>query len=77
MDDMLIYFSAFLFCMQGNYTDEQFRSVQYILEFRKLEGISHHVSSCEVLVKEKRVKLVGTPEGCEQAEKEIKSVLVG
>lgn len=30
-----------------------------------------------MLVKEKRVKLVGTHEGCEQAEKEIKSVLVG
>ena len=45
-------------------------------ELGELKQISHLVASCEVLVTEHCVKLVGTPEETRQAKGEIDHILV-
>ena len=46
-------------------------------ELGELKEVSHLVASCEVLVAEKYVKMVGTPEETRQAKREIDHILVG
>ena len=46
-------------------------------ELGELKEVSHLVASCEVLVTEQCVKLVGTPEETRQAKGEIDHILVG
>ena len=54
-----------------------FPSVHNITELGKLERVYRFVESCEVFVQERCVKLVGTPEGCQQAKKKFDDILVG
>ena len=46
-------------------------------ELGELKEVSHLVASCEVLVAEQCVKMVGTPEETRQAKREIDHILVG
>ena len=46
-------------------------------ELGELKEVSHLVASCEVLVTEQCVKMVGTPEETQQAEVQIDHILVG
>ena len=46
-------------------------------ELGELKDMSHLVASCEVLVAEQCIKMVGTPEETRQAKREIDHILVG
>ena len=46
-------------------------------ELGELKEASHLVASCEVLVAEQCIKMVGTPEETRQAKREIDHILVG